>query len=660
MSELDKRLQQNQKANWVRYLLGFIVVAMLVFGYLTWLFFTKGYEIVVSPAQAKPTAFVEVAEGSGFALGTRVYAVGGNFVIAVGAEKFQTSNIHITAASEKVIEVKLAPKPGRIIVSTLPQDENTTWNIDGKLVAVSRSLDHELRPDHYQLRIDSKFRMPIEQDIVIKPDETQHLAVTLPTFTSTLKITSKPLKANIYLDNELIGTSPLSMDKPGGSYEVKIVLDGFKILRETVELTNENLQVARHYFLEPQQGMITINVQPDGGSLLIGGEPKKPGDISIDANSTYTIRYQKPGYFGFLKKVKLKPGETKEFNINLKREYGEVSITSKPEAEVFVTGKSQGFTPLTLRLPAISQKISLKKTGYRTVTNTLIPTSKKPHVIKAVLLTEFDARQKNGKPSFAQTLGIDMRPFAPSAFTMGSPPNEQGRRRNEFQIPVSFSRNIWVSRHEITEAQFQRFDPNSKKSTLPKTSISWMQAAAFCNWLSQQEGLPKFYNIKNGRVDGYNISANGYRLLTEAEWEWLAAKAKRSKKTRFVWGDMERIPHDVGNLSDKSNKGKQPFYLADYSDSFPALAPVGSFKADRIGLFDMAGNVSEWVNDKYSNTPVDTSINHVDYQGATRGINHVFKGANYTSGRISRLRTAYRESSDTASDTIGFRVARYK
>ena len=159
---------------------------------------------------------------------------------------------------------------------------------------------------------------------------------------------------------------------------------------------------------------------------------------------------------------------------------------------------------------------------------------------------------------------------------------------------------------------------------------------------------------------GINPQARGYRLLTEAEWEWLAKKAKRARATKYVWGDSERIPRDAGNFADSSLKGQQPFYFANYQDGFANKAPVGSFRADKAGLYDLAGNVSEWVFDSSSYVTPDLSKVHIDYTGPRSTGNPIAKGGNYLSGRMQSLRGAVKIISDGPSATIGFRIARYE
>lgn len=171
--------------------------------------------------------------------------------------------------------------------------------------------------------------------------------------------------------------------------------------------------------------------------------------------------------------------------------------------------------------------------------------------------------------------------------------------------------------------------------------------------------MPVFYHIQGNRLTGMNTQSRGYRLPTEAEWEWLAKKAKRGRSTTYVWGNQTRIPTNAGNFGDESVSGNQLIFLQDYNDKNATAAPVGSFKVDRNGFFDLAGNVSEWVHDRYTNTIPDLTDTYTDYLGSQQGSMHVVKGGNYLTGRLRDLRAAYREVGDTPKATIGFRIARY-
>jgi formylglycine-generating enzyme required for sulfatase activity len=101
------------------------------------------------------------------------------------------------------------------------------------------------------------------------------------------------------------------------------------------------------------------------------------------------------------------------------------------------------------------------------------------------------------------------------------------------------------------------------------------------------------------------------------------------------------------------------FYVPNYNDSYVNVAPVGSFNRELSGLYDMAGNVSEWVHDVYLVMPPMTNTTVLNPMGEQRGQSHVIKGGNFRSGSITMLRPAFREGLTTGRDDVGFRIGRY-
>lgn len=665
MNELDKSIEQARQKRFIyTIVIGGLLLAGLVV-YAIWLFLAKGYVINVKPEEAQPNVFVHVTEGQGLYLGGVLYTFSDKTRIEVGAKDFESQTLFVDPSTESTISVTLKPSPGVLSARTEPSDQHTQWFIDSKLVHVGEVLEHRAPPGDYTVGVNNKYYQPLQETVSLQRNQVLEKVWPLKKVEGEIVINTTPDNAQVSIDGSPIGSSPLSLQRSSGAYRIVVSAKGYELIEDTVDITNETPQVKRNYLLEPKKGSISLSLSPQGGELIVGGTAinniSRTGEVTVPvvANTSHILSYNKPGYFAYEQRIKLSPGETKQLTIALKKEFGTVNINATPGTAILVDGKPAGKTALKTRLPAVKHKLEFVLPGHRTQIKYVTPSSRSDKNINIRMLTEYDARRKEGKPLFISTLGISMQEVRPSAFVMGSPPNQRGRRRNEFPVQVDFTRNILVGHHEITEAQYAAFDATKPNTSLPVTNISWSDAVRYCNWLSEKEGLPPFYKINNGRVIGFNVKSKGYRLLTEAEWEWLASKAQRSSKTVYVWGNNERIPKKAGNFADKSLASGATFYFRDYDDGFSGKAPVGSFKADRVGLFDLAGNVSEWVHDRYTNTPPDISVVKKDYTGASRGVDRVYKGGNYKSGRQSELRGAFREGSKNGSPVIGFRIARY-
>ena len=187
--------------------------------------------------------------------------------------------------------------------------------------------------------------------------------------------------------------------------------------------------------------------------------------------------------------------------------------------------------------------------------------------------------------------------------------------------------------------------------------MSWQQAASFCNWLSKREGLPPFYRETNGIITGYNRSATGYRLPSEAEWAW-AARSRGETLLKFPWGDNFPPSAAVENYADSSSAFVTGRVLSGYKDGHVVSAPVASFPASNRGLYDLGGNVAEWVHDVYT-IPSANGTLQTDPLGGQNGDNYVIRGASWSHSRISELRLSYRDYGQAGRDDVGFRIARY-
>jgi formylglycine-generating enzyme required for sulfatase activity len=664
MNEFDQSIQQARQKRFIHYSIVGSVVVVGLFAYLVWLFLAKGYVINVFPEEAQVSAQIDVSEGQGLYIGGVLYLFSKQAVVEVSADEFEAKTIHINTTTASTLAVTLTPSPGTLVATTTPSYPETQWLINDELIHIGESLDeHRLPPGEYALRILHKYYQPIDTTIVVLRAQSQQRNWPLTPITGSLNLNTLPVSARVEINGEDIGATPLTVDKPAGEYTINIIAGDYENINEQAEITYSQPEVNRQYQLILRKGALSFDLSPVGGTLLIDGvvvnTNQQPEYIArVSADSEHSIRYELAGHSAYRTQLVVAPDENKKIAIRLEKTFGTVNITTSPAAIISMNGKVVGQSSFSKTLSTIPHKFTFSVDGYRTQTQTITPQKNNKKNIRIRLLSEFDARRKEGKPLFVSTLAIKLQAMKPDAFTMGSPPNEKGRQRNEFLLSADFTRSIWVSQHEITEAQYRAFDSSKPNTSLPISNVSWVDTVRYSNWLSEQEGLSAFYNIRNGRVTGFNAQSTGYRLLSEAEWEWLAKKSKRSVSTMFVWGNSERIPKRAGNVADKTLSNSATFYIRDYDDGIAGKATVGSFKADRAGLYDLMGNVSEWVHDNYTNAP-PSNDRVVDYMGATRGVGHIVKGANYNSGRFAELRGAYKTVSETSGPTIGFRIARY-
>ncbi len=148
-------------------------------------------------------------------------------------------------------------------------------------------------------------------------------------------------------------------------------------------------------------------------------------------------------------------------------------------------------------------------------------------------------------------------------------------------------------------------------------------------------------------------------MPTEAEWAWAARRdiADPSGVRKFSWDGDLPPPDGAGNLADVSARAFLGDILFDYNDRSPVTTTVGTYSANQHGLFDMAGNVAEWVNDYYG---ASGSLGvERDPLGPEAGQFRVIRGSSWAHGTITELRLSFRDFGEEPRDDVGFRVARY-
>lgn len=638
-----------------------LVLGTAVAGVMMW---TNGTSVSVHPDEAAKSAKIQLIDGLGLAIGDAVYAIGSEPVIRVTAAGFRAEERKITFMEKgRSVEITLRPLPGMLIATTVPENAETRWSIDKKAVAIAPNLEREVEAGTYIVGASHPHFETAAQEFSVARGEVAHVNIELKRISGRLRIDAIPHDASITIDTEQQSAAPLDLIKDGGVYRVELTHPDYITVSDMVEVITTQPLVERTYHMTRKPATLGFTLSPPGGNLLVDGTKVDPSHpLSVTSRVAHQITYLKDGYFSQSQTLTLDPAEVRTTAFTLKPEFGILEVQAQPRASVYINSKLAGQTPLVTELPGVPHKVSIRKSGYRSVEKTLTPNSKSSVLFQATLQTEQAARLASAPKHYVNAVGISLTMFMPGPFTMGAPRHELGQRANEFVRTIKLEKPFYAAAHEVTKEQYAKFKGGTVATgmgRLPVTGVSWLEAAVYCNWLSAQEGLKPVYVIGNGQLASITRTADGYRMLSEAEWEWLARRAGRVLQTVFPWGDESVIPKNSGNVADESAKGFSDFFVPNYNDGYTEAAPVGSFAKEPSGLFDLTGNVSEWVHDYYSLVPPGAGKVDVDPLGASYGDSHVVKGSSWRSGTRTELRAAYRDGLMSGRDDLGFRVGRY-
>ncbi len=247
--------------------------------------------------------------------------------------------------------------------------------------------------------------------------------------------------------------------------------------------------------------------------------------------------------------------------------------------------------------------------------------------------------------------GIRMVRIPEGTFVMGSPESEPGRDGDEIQHEVTLSRPFYLGVTEVTQGQWRAVmgeNPSRFRAcgdSCPVEMVSWRDAVIFCNRLSELEGLRAAYATEK-TVTNWDATADGYRLPTEAEWEY----ACRAGTTSPFWTG------DCLSTGQANYNGNHPLEGCPKGENRERTVVVGSFEPNAWGLHDMHGNVWEWCWDRYGPYP---STPVVDPSGPKWGSSRVLRGGGWHYHAFCS-RSANRDDGgpDMHYIMVGFRLAR--
>jgi formylglycine-generating enzyme required for sulfatase activity len=327
--------------------------------------------------------------------------------------------------------------------------------------------------------------------------------------------------------------------------------------------------------------------------------------------------------------------------ITVSRSYGSLSITLATAGTLYLDGRQMADLPAGAKAKLDSVEVGDRSLEVRYADGQVEKQS--ATVDEGGATSVSFTYRKALPPAVVPASSADMVLVTGGTFAMGSPNSEQGRFDNEVQHQVTVS-SFHMGKFDVTQDLYQsvmgrnpskfKGDPNR-----PVEQVSWYDAIQFCNKLSQREGLHTVYTISGTNVTA-DWSANGYRLPTEAEWEYAARGGQQGASEYRVYAGSDNLDQ-VGWY--RGNSGG-------------TTHGVGQKAPNALGLYDMSGNVWQWCWDLYD---ANLRSGQNDPRGASSGGTRVLRGGGWSydarDGRVANrdvYTPAYR------SGDLGFRLVR--
>lgn len=649
----------------------------LLFGGLgllvAWILFFFVTAVSLRVATLPADALVEIEGGFGLPLGESYLMRPGSYRLVASADGYTPTAMEIELDSSRELQLELSPLPGDLEIQLQPISiGDLEAEIDGqKYFGQNPLVIENIDQGSYQLRLDADlFDERILEVQVSGLGITDQLNVELEPAWATVVLQSSPSETDVYTsDGALLGQTPLETRLEEGVVDLRFTRPGYQDRELELAVTRGQRITPSTVELLPVESSLRLTSEPTGAAVIIDGQfrGETPLQVGLLPERAYQLRLFKAGFSAHESQVRLNRGEERQINQRLSQVTGELRVNVSPDdAEIWVDGQRVATGSADLTLSTVNHRIEVRKDGYQAQSRQFLPLQNQQQSLSFNLLTESEAIWA-GIPRRYDYMGHQMLLFRDAGtVTLGSSRREVDRRANEAQWTADLQRAFYVSTHEVTNSQYRRFDEehssgNFERMSLdgsdqPVVGITWQAAALYCNWLSEQAGLEPFYETVSGFVSGVNPDSTGYRLLTEAEWTWVAKVTSSQLERTYPWGN-EPTPRPVDNFAGQEIAESLNFTL-DIQDDYPVSAPVGSFSPNDKGLYDIGGNVAEYLHDWYAVEP-PSSETLLDPLGPEIGEYHVIRGGSWSRGYLPQLRLAYRDYDSVGRNDVGFRIARY-
>lgn len=648
-----------------------VAALLLIAGIALWyLFNAKSVVITTQPA----TSTVTVSGGFHLEMADHLLMMPGSYQLtATQAGHYPLKQeFDVTEVQNQQLNFNFERLPGTLKLAVKPQVALSVL-LDGKQVALIDGQIETVAAGKHQLTISAPRYFTYQADIEITGmEQTQTLAIALTPAWAQVNIDSQPSGARVFNGGELLGITPITSQLLAGERQLTFEKSGYRTTERTITVvagTESTIKPAKLFKLS---GQLALSSTPAGVSVTYGDKylGTTPLSAQVIPNKAQSLLLFKDGYQRQTHQLSVASGEIITKSFNLVPIKGTVTFKVAPaDAKLYVNGQLKGRANQQLSLTAKQQKIRIERDGYVSYSANILPNASMKQQFSVKLKTLEQAAWANIKPLITASSGAKLKLFKPNdTFVMGTSRREQGRRANEAKRTVALTRAFYLGLTEVTNKEYRKFiqshsSGHVKGNSLngisqPVVNLNWFEAVTYCNWLSEQEKLTKVYQIEDNKVVAFNAQANGYRLPTEAEWAW-TARYVDGQMLKYPWGNSLPPKKGAGNVADIAGAAILGYIQSSYNDKFVTTAPVASFPGNRKGIFDLSGNVAEWIHDYYQIKTGLSVSKDTDPMGATSGNYHVIRGASWAQGTRTQLRLAFRDYGVESRNDVGFRIARY-
>ena len=616
-----------------------------------------------------------------FKIGGRYLLRSGEYEISIQNEGYVSMNNETLIIDENESQDRmfdLSRLPGKIVFTTNPGVDFDLYVDDSEVSKATPETFVSAGNRKIELRFDRYF--PIEKEIFVNgKGEIQEYSFDLDPSWADVSISTEPVDVGIFNGNERLGNTPSTIQLIQGKNTLSLRKSGYKDYEIQLDIVAQDSVSLESLILSRLDVPLEIMSEPEGASININDEYRglTPMEIMLEPLVEHKILISKPGYKDINNQLRLdtieslssKGKNSEVLDYFLEEILGQVSFVGTDGAKVYRSDDLIGVIPFNIEMISEEQILKVKKDGLVTQEIKMTPNPNYPQKIEVKLLNEeqtvLAAIPKTLKTSQSQ----EMKLILPGSFVMGTPRRSQGRLSNENERLVEITKPFYIGTKEVTNNEFRAFKPKHTSGAEmfrelsngmhPTVMVTWSDAAAYCNWLSEKESLVPAYENIDGQYKLKQPITNGYRLPTEAEWEWVSRYNGGAGEQRYPWGDSMPPIEESGNYADESTESLLTNVLKDYWDGYPVTAPSGRFYPNKIGIYDLGGNVAEWVSDYYAVPTRQLRLVEKDPSGPADGTARVIKGSSWRDSSLTKLRFAYRDYGTQGRLDVGFRIARY-